>query len=467
MITGVRADESVRRTQRPDALDDWPAVAVLFSLTVALAGRLYFLIDRHAVDLLFSDQWDLYPLFAEDLSLTQLFLWQHGPPRLGVGLILTRLIADWSGWNTRAESFAVAATLILSAVGTLLLKRRLMGSLRLTDVVIPLSFLSLLHIESLLFVPMLGHSAVALVLLTLFAFVLTWQSRKRYVPLLLLNFLLVFTGFGVFVGFVTLGVLLLELRWSLHMQDRSGVRLAVASLLVAAATLVFFFVEYTPDPAVGCFRVTPSALGTYPIYMSLMLSSLMSVRFSATPGSTLVLGALLLASLVSAFAYSVWCSWRDTENRLAVVSASLIGYTLLFTLATAAGRSCLGFESAQSSRYLILQLPGIVGLYLALGAAPLQAWIKNALLCTLCAGIILAAEPWIAVNHPGAAAHAERKRAWLRCYFGTYHVKRCEEDTGLQLHPDPERVESVLMLLRERRLSVFRSPAGSAAPQFP
>lgn len=112
-------------------------------MTGWLAYRIDQLIRSYAVNLLFSDQWDLYRAFLGERPWWDLFLWQHGPHRQGVAFLLSRYLADVSDWDTRAESYAVAGAILLASLVALQVKRKVVGPITLLDAAIPLAFLTL------------------------------------------------------------------------------------------------------------------------------------------------------------------------------------------------------------------------------------------------------------------------------------------------------------------------------------
>lgn len=57
------------------------------SVAAALAVRLFALVDRHAVNILFWDQWDFFGPLFRDHNLWDIFSWQSGPHRMGIGLV--------------------------------------------------------------------------------------------------------------------------------------------------------------------------------------------------------------------------------------------------------------------------------------------------------------------------------------------------------------------------------------------
>src|SRR5215211_6693108 len=71
----------------------WLVALAIVSSGVAVGYRFFALINTYAVNLLFYDQWDFYnPLFREQ-GLWDLFSYQHGPHRQGLGEIVIKIVA--------------------------------------------------------------------------------------------------------------------------------------------------------------------------------------------------------------------------------------------------------------------------------------------------------------------------------------------------------------------------------------
>src|SRR2546430_14515137 len=122
-------------------------VALVSLSFVGLAIRLVYFVHKNAVNILFSDQWDIYgPLFNR-LSWWDTFRWQHGPHRQGIGSVLERGLATYSHWNTRWDAFLVVGVIVLSALAALVLKVKLFGKLQYSDGVIPCIFFTLMQYE--------------------------------------------------------------------------------------------------------------------------------------------------------------------------------------------------------------------------------------------------------------------------------------------------------------------------------
>src|SRR5580698_10053421 len=98
-------------------------IAIVF---ITLAVRLFRLTARYAVNIFFWDQWDFNDatLFQKH-NLWEVFRWQHGPHRQGMGGLLAALIEPLFHWNSRTEAFVATSLVVVAGLAILLLKYRL------------------------------------------------------------------------------------------------------------------------------------------------------------------------------------------------------------------------------------------------------------------------------------------------------------------------------------------------------
>jgi hypothetical protein len=66
-----------------------------------MAAQLFGKLDRHAVNILFSDQWATYGPLFDDYNAWQAFTMQFGPPRLGLGEFVAEAVAHLTAWDAR------------------------------------------------------------------------------------------------------------------------------------------------------------------------------------------------------------------------------------------------------------------------------------------------------------------------------------------------------------------------------
>src|ERR1039458_5572426 len=89
-------------------------VAIVFA---ALAFRLFRLTAQYSVNIFFWDQWDFNDAtLFEHHSFWQIFRFQHGPHRQGLGGILAALVEPWFRWNSRTEAFLATAIVVVAGL---------------------------------------------------------------------------------------------------------------------------------------------------------------------------------------------------------------------------------------------------------------------------------------------------------------------------------------------------------------
>src|SRR5947207_5517575 len=68
--------------------------------------KFFHFISRYSVNLFYWDHWDFEngPLF-EHHSLWEIFRWQHGPHRQGLGGVVSALVDPLFHWSSRAQAF--------------------------------------------------------------------------------------------------------------------------------------------------------------------------------------------------------------------------------------------------------------------------------------------------------------------------------------------------------------------------
>jgi hypothetical protein len=408
------------------------------SFFIILAARLLRLTYRYSVNIFFWDQWEFNnaTLFQKH-SAWQMFRWQHGPHRLGLGPLLSKMIEPYFHWNSRVESFVACGVVILAAACALWLKKRLFGDISIWDASIPIVYFSATQYESLFINSNLAHGPLPLLLITLYC--LAWTVPDiftRYVLVLALNFVTINTGFGLFLGFIT--PLLLVLDWvNLRTKPRARFYFAIA-LLIACASVALFFYGYTVQPAVSCFSFKLQTPLRYLWYVSLMFAHFFGVRgvdqLSILIGCLVILWLLwTLVAAVRSLLNSGTQSWIQH-----VVPTTLVGYSLLFSINAAIGRLCLGFGSAQASRYSNYLALGIFGAYLHLLSFPALR-LRRVLLAVAMAAL-LTTLPIRAQDRGLMGFFSDIKRTWRSCYLAGGSISECDKEAGYQIVPEPEDV---------------------------
>jgi len=427
---------------------------IVFVFVVVLAARLYRLTYRYAVNIFFWDQWVFHEadLFQKH-SLWEMFRWQFGPHRLGLGPLISTLIEPRFHWNARVASFLACTIVILATCCALWLKQRLFGNLTVFDAVIPITYLSAGQYESLFLNCDLAHGSLPLLLITLYC--LAWTVRNvllRYALVLAVNFVTIYTGFGLFVGVITPLVVCGDF-WSNLRSRQNGWAYLVAGILVSCASFASFFIAYTVAPAVDCFSRAPFSPYLHVAYVTLMYANFW---IKGVEPVAFVIGSVVVLWLLWTLLTSVWAMQRsqDVAWLRKAIPAILVAFSLLFASNAAYGRLCLGLASAQASRYTNYLALGLVGAYLSVLTLR-SVQVRSALLMAI-AVVFLATIPIRADDRYLMRSYSEIKLQWKKCYLAGGAIPECDRVAGLKIEPEPEQVlQNKLDFLKQNRLNLF------------
>lgn len=427
--------------------------------TAALAVRLFWIVERYAVNILLGDQWvfDDATLFQKH-SLLQIFRWQHGPHRQGLGGILSNFIGPLIRWNSRYEAFGIALALCIAAVLALWLKQRLFGKLQYSDVIIPLFFLTLSQYEVMLGPANPSHGPLPLLLFVIYCLALTiGNPLRRYGALLLANFFLIYTGFGLFAGFITPVITFIEFT-------RTRKREALIATTIAVISLASFWIGYHPNPAVDCFSPRLRNPFYYGLFVAFMMSSFAGTypSYQLVPAILLGSGLLIVVVIVSGYFF---VRYFRRGGPLTTVIFALLSYSLIFSVATAYGRVCLGLGAAQGSRYMTYLILCFLGLYLAAMSARVRLerniFVVLLLVLAVRSSMINSAEYAFIKNL------SSKREAWKQCYLATGNISQCDLKTQFAIcwTPEPSDLQDKLNFLQRKHWNLYADT--SSPPKQP
>ena len=440
---------------RPLVRLEFLAVVLTF---VALSARLLILISRYAVNVFFMDQWDFNEAtLFEKHSLWEMFRWQNGPHRQGLGAVLSFLIEPLFHWNSRTESFLVGAIVILAAGAAFWLKRRLFGDLTFFDVSIALIVLTPLQYETLYITANLAHGPLPLLLVL--SFCLAWTARsapRRLGLVLLVNFFAIHTGFGIFLGLITPAALFADYWLNLRSLP-NGRRIFLLSLFVSLASLMSFFVNYRYETSVDCAPNLFHSPLSYAQFLWLMYANTLAVKGTGLVAVSVgvLLFALIFAALFASVATLRNAASADGTKHL--VTAVLLAFCLLFSANAAYGRSCLGTGVAQASRYVIYMECGLLGWYFFLLTLPSSRFRKIVLLvfsAALAGTLPLRRQDRAVMEFVHSA-----KVNWTACYKQFEEIRGCNHAVGYGVYPNTDRdLKGKLEFLKRTGLNLYARP---------
>ena len=424
-----------------------------------LGVRQLMFVNTHAVNVLYWDQWDFYRPLFENQGWWETFTRQHGPHREGLGLVLTRLIADASGWNSRWEAFAVCLIMIGAAAAALVLASRFGTRSRpILLAAVPLLFLNTHEYEIYVGAVNLSYAAVPMALLM--AYCLSWFLRGRALRLgavTALTFMLVFTGFGMFAGLLTPPLLALEAGQAWRAGERRHAAWVALALALACASWALFARGYTFQPAVAGFRFPYEHPAQYLLFIARMLGHFYGAPLLSAP--EIALGLAVAAALVAIAAWNgARCAVRGVEkDPRGVVLFCLSAFSILFCVNCAVGRVFMGPIAPYSSRYDALLIPAGVAILLQAAALAQRRpfrWTALAYTALLVPATAVARpyEVW------GANWYTEGRAAWKAEYLRTLDQAAADKAAHFPIYPG--NLDDRLEYVRQHQLNLFLPPSG-------
>lgn len=448
---------SSRGSASPATVIHAAELILLNVIFLALADRFFKLISTYAVNIFFSDQWDFddATLFQRH-SLWQMFSWQHGPHRQGAGALLQWVVEPLFRWNSRTESFVVGGVIVIAATCAMYLKSRLYDRLSISDAIIPIIFFTPLQYETLFVTANFAHGPMPLLLIVLYCIAWTFRNLLvRYALVLAINFVTIYTGFGILLGLLTPMLLVADYWANLREAKRRRIYFLIA-LLIALASFASFFVGYKMQPAADCFSPRPHSPILYTWYAALMLSPFFGVWGIRT--LPILVGAIVLCGLLTVLIISMKrLRSRNAQWSRNATIAVLTAYCLLFCLATAYGRLCMGMGFAQTSRYVIYLNLGLLGIYFGLLTIR-NAAARNVAVAIFALSLLRTIEPSPRFFNNMVVMH-NVKQEWKTCYLALGDIGEC--NTYVRVYPwEPERtrLQEKLDYLRQTRQNLFADP---------
>jgi len=440
----------------------FPVLAVGTACAV-FAALFFAMIDRHAVNILFWDQFDFLTGLREHVGPWKLFSWIHGPCRLGLGYLFVQGVYAVSGWDVRFEAFATGGLSLVTLGLVLWLRVRVLGALTWLDVSLPALVLSRSQFEIFVGTPDAAHGPIPLLLVVLAPF--CWLVRNgalRAVLAAVLAFFAAFTGFAIFLVPGLVAMFAIDAFWP--PLERAGQRAwSAAGALLCAASVPLFLVGYRFMSAVSCYRFPAPRPLEYVPFAGLMVLRPLGLGH-------LIPGAILLgvAGFLSTASFAAVSAWRTLRRERTLLSRAMFlfsTFTLLFVAATAVGRVCGGMGAAFASRYVAYVLPlWIAGYFAFAEAVGKRPFLRAPAAAAVALLVILQAVP---KERASLRWYSEGKARWRDCYLATRDEVACNRTTGFRVYPieGAPQVAQMFAYLRENHLNLYKrgDPAATSA----
>lgn len=377
-----------------------------------LAYRMFSFILRYTENLLFWDQWDIIDPITQPHSLWFLFRFQHNEHRIGVGLILTKLLAFITRWNNVAETILIGLILVVSAAIALYLKRKLTQKLSLLDVFIPYIFFTLYQVRNLQWGFQIPFVLPVLYLLLI---CLIFNRKFDLNTQIILIILALLSTYSLFSGLFIAGFIMLYFLYQ-AIISRGNQRIwlficAITSGLIGAS----YFLNYQPGK--GIFIRPTSAVLIFK-YMVYQVNGFVGIRQESN-WLYLIPTISLLCLII------ILVKFFKTRNiNQYFPQLILFGYSLLFSVSSAFGRWIFGVNQSQTSRYMTHMIPLYLGIYLTLQSLR-NHYLRLLTLLVFIGLVIFLAEKGQAPNFAEAQYHSSQLKIWKQCYLIHQDVDFC------------------------------------------
>jgi hypothetical protein len=419
-----------------------------------LAWRQIRMVDRYTVNLMVQDQWWYYQNMAEHGTWWSSFTFQLGPHRMGVGLLVTRVLAGLSGWNSRWDAFAVSFTLIVAAALAWKLALRCGAAAGAGLAAIPLLFFNVHEYAAMTETANLSHGAMPLFLIMLFSLASFARSAAwRLFVQGLLTFLMIFTGFGLFMGAVAPLIFSIEAVQARRSGKHARFGWSVFAIAVAATGWALFFHHYEFTSSISNFRFPYEKPHEYFLFIAIMLANFFGVA-GAGPGVIWLGAAVGLAIVLTAGVHGYRLVRKGVAgNPASTVIFCVAAFEVLYLINTSIGRVMLGLDGAPlAPRYVVLIIPGVFAIFLSL--ANLKSARLGSVLILVFAALLVPATAFMrASEKENMERFAAGRQMWKHAYLETHNEAEASARSHFDIFvvPVPDR----LRYLEEHRLNLF------------
>jgi len=433
-------------------------IFVCFTIAATVIVAWFYFTYLFSVNIFFSDSWDYNRVFINGLSVFQQFIYQHGPQRLGLGLVITGVLNQFSGWDETWVSYCVAILLFLSAIIYLIIKRMLFTKLNPFDVMIVMLVLSLNQFEALTISPFISHSAIPALFVSLYCLSLFVKPLiLRNALLLTANLNLIFSSFGFFMGPVSLMLFGLELLAAFRKRNKKEIFVGSITLFFAMVTILLFFINYSTAYVGNHITLLLDKPWQYLFYISLSYSGVFGYRGVGMLQTGLGFFILGLVSWVFVQSISNLISVKHklSGNQIILNKILLVltSYSLLFSINLAFGRIEFGLALSQSPRYIPYLIPSLVGVYFYFNCLTM---FKKSLIIPALFIFMLFSQYLTRNSLADMKSWHDRKDAWKTAYLKYDNANMADSVSNFSVYPDNKGITGTLDYLKKHKLNLYK-----------
>jgi hypothetical protein len=420
----------------------------LFTIFIFLCYNLINFINIKAVNILFWDQWGLFEAFFNQNSLFDVFRWQHGPHRQGIAFVINSFLQTITNWNTHTESLLIGAIIITSCIMAIYIKFKLFKKINYSDIIIPFIFLSVSQYEIFIGTPNFSHGSFSLFLFMLY--ILSWLIDNFLIKFLFINtfnFLLIYSGMGLFIGILTPMFFILD-----YLKQRVSLKYLIINLIISITCFLTFFIDYRFIPAADCFKFPDPNFYLYPVFVSRMFTNFLSLQNFGL--ISYLFGSILMVIIFYILAKTFLNLRNNHYYPTNLILIILLCFPLIFAFNTSFGRLCIGLNSANSSRYVTYLIPSFFGIYLYLLTLKNKG-TKNFLILLFLIALFISYSK--SFSNQEIDWYYKGKTNWKNCYLQFENISLCDLKTNFKIYPYPNQTNLKFKLdyLKQNKLNLY------------
>lgn len=436
--------------------------SIVIGISCLCAWRLLAFTNTYATNMFFRDEWTYFAPLFEGKNPWSLIGQQWGLHFLGLILVPSGWLLQWTHWNSRALCFACALILVVSSFFALYLKRKSFDKISAWDLLIPIIFLNVWQIDTIVEVPDPGYVIPVLFFMILCDADTSLHSGPRYLWLAILSIVSIFTPTG-YVNAIS-AMVILAMDTAIQYREKK-IRNAVGALSAMTAITMGLAVLLKISQDHSSIELSvQSLLGWFLFVMSLLsntvgldwhfLTQIFSGHYLA---DAYCVGAVMLSLIGYCFFRRIVFSWKvgslaPPASRLALWGL-VHGITMAFIIAI--GRSSWGgLDATQWPRYYTCLIPLLFGLYLEI-----DGWERHTIRTVLLSGMLLllvtANIPWPSIRETPGTHLAIMKRQWKDCYRKYENFSFCNQQIDFHFDPGAYPTQRQLDYLKKNHLNLF------------
>jgi len=420
-----------------------------FVLSVFIIGfivilyNFIFFVAQNGVNVPFWDQWDFTNIITGKIDLLRILSYQHNEHRIGVGLLITKILAHYSNWNQILEIKFISWLIISSSLLIAYVKYTVNKRIEILDLTIPLVVLNIFQYENITWGFQIAF-VLPLFFLSLWTLSLKISNfRLRYAVLTTISLLSSFSSLhGLILPILTIILSAIECFRYKAAATRAFVTVAAANI----AAIILYFVDYTK-----AFQTKPSFLPSWSMikYFSLAVSNGFFYSTNNIPVNDFITTVVLIL-----FVTGIWklLTGKQKDNHT-LIGCLLTFYSLAFISIICIGRSNFGIEQALSSRYITFTMLIPIGLFFISSSLKHGNYIKIAIIVFMLLNYLLFANK--IVN--GLEQTTNARRQALECYKTTATTDWGSCYKIFALYPNEEYLDQMIPTVLQYKRGVALS----------